>query len=296
MEMKVFFNIIVVSFNAGDKLADTLDSILNQTYKELRIIIKDGDSTDGSVEKISQKYAIGQDGKTSDGQIILVRGKDGGIYDAMNIASDTLQAVENGQEKADCLDYVYFLNCGDRLTDIHVLEKVRQGILSHAAHTDNPLPSICYGDINECRTGQRVASNPVINDFACYRNIPCHQACFYEVSLILQEKFDTQWQVRADYEHFLRCYYRDKAQTFYLPMIIADYEGGGFSETKHSREMSERERRWIIALYLSNGKILKYDIFRFLTLASLRTKIAENPKTAGIYNWFKKLIYSSKRK
>ena len=88
----------------------------------------------------------------------------------------------------------------------------------HAAHTDNPLPSICYGDINECRTGQRVASNPVINDFACYRNIPCHQACFYEVSLILQEKFDTQWQVRADYEHFLRCYYRDKAQTFYLPM------------------------------------------------------------------------------
>ena len=89
MEMKVFFNIIVVSFNAGDKLADTLDSILNQTCQDLRIIIKDGDSTDGSVEKISQKYAIGQDGKTSDGQIILVRGKDGGIYDAMNIASDT---------------------------------------------------------------------------------------------------------------------------------------------------------------------------------------------------------------
>ena len=41
--MKVFFNIIVVSFNAGDKLEKTLESVLGQTYQEFRIIIKDGD-------------------------------------------------------------------------------------------------------------------------------------------------------------------------------------------------------------------------------------------------------------
>ena len=289
--MKVFFNIIVVSFNAGEKLEKTLESILGQTCQDLRIIVKDGDSTDGSVEKIIEKHKIGTDGCSEDRRMILVRGKDNGIYDAMNIASDTLARIETQHMSPEYMSFVYFLNCGDNLNDSHVLERVQKGICEYASRDTNPSPFICYGDIYECRTGQRVASNPNINDFACYRNLPCHQACFYESSLILREKFDTQWQVRADYEHFLRCFYKDKAQTFYMPMIIADYEGGGFSETAHSRAMSERERRWIIAMYLSNARILKYDLIRIVTLASLRTRIAENPRTAGIYNWFKKIIY-----
>ena len=47
---KPFFTIIVVSYNAGDKLFETIDSVLCQTFKDYRILIKDGMSTDGSIE------------------------------------------------------------------------------------------------------------------------------------------------------------------------------------------------------------------------------------------------------
>ena len=40
--MQNFFYIIVVTFNAGRKLIETLNSIRMQTYSNYRVIIKDG--------------------------------------------------------------------------------------------------------------------------------------------------------------------------------------------------------------------------------------------------------------
>ena len=48
----LFFSIVVVSLNPGDKLFSTLQSILDQDYGNFEIIIKDGGSTDGSVQRL----------------------------------------------------------------------------------------------------------------------------------------------------------------------------------------------------------------------------------------------------
>ena len=53
----------------------TITYTLCQTYENFEIIVKDGFSTDGSVEKLP-----------ADDRIRLVRKKDTGIYDAMNQA------------------------------------------------------------------------------------------------------------------------------------------------------------------------------------------------------------------
>ena len=55
---KPFFTIIVVSYNPGDKLFATLDSILGQSFTDYRILIKDGMSTDGSVDKLKAQYDL----------------------------------------------------------------------------------------------------------------------------------------------------------------------------------------------------------------------------------------------
>ena len=47
--MQNFFYIIVVTFNAGRKLIETLNSIRMQTYSNYRVIIKDGGSNDSSM-------------------------------------------------------------------------------------------------------------------------------------------------------------------------------------------------------------------------------------------------------
>lgn len=308
-----FFTIIVVAYNAGENLIKTLESIRIQTFKDVAIVIKDGGSTDGSLEKAAKVLGVldeekEQGGKRrlgagklnsdgsfdiryKDGRIRIIKSKDHGIYDAMNMAIEAVKQDEGRRGMDTAPGYVYFLNCGDVFSNNTVLQKVYEHIQLDCNNSGTIVPTIYYGDIYEMKTAQRVTSNPKIDDFACYRNVPSHQACFYDERLVLRYAFDTVWKVRADYEHFLRCFYVEKAETKYMNMLIADYEGGGFSETKENRKISETERQQIIHLYLPRNQIQKFDLIRTLTLAPIRTKIAENPKTAGIYNKLKRLIY-----
>lgn len=316
--MEAFFKIIVVSFNAGENLIKTINSIKEQTFDSWKVIVKDGLSTDGSIDKLRDELMIDVDtGMSKDGKFRFVSEKDTGIYDAMNTALNILsfemddrkkapdimtgvstgtsenktEVTNNGAAQAEG-SYVYFLNCGDYLKDKDTLKRVYDAIVDSTP--DSSKKRIFYGDIYERITGQVVASNPKMDDFACYRNVPCHQACFYDIRLMMAEHFDTTWHIRADYEHFLRCVYIDKAVTTYVPVTVADYEGGGYSESGNAKVVSERERKQIVSRYLPKGKVLKYDLIMLITLAPLRTKIARSPKTAGIYNALKSLIYNRK--
>ena len=49
------FSVIVPSFNNGEWISKTLDSILNQTFKDFEIIVVDDMSTDNSLEVIKSK-------------------------------------------------------------------------------------------------------------------------------------------------------------------------------------------------------------------------------------------------
>lgn len=293
MEMAPFFYIIVVSYNAGKKLQETIDSIQKQSFTDCFVLIKDGGSEDGSVEEMRSRLGCSEEtGLSESGTIRLVSEKDNGIYDAMNSALNILlqEFGTDFRNYAAPGPFVYFLNCGDYFKSEDVLQKVHDAVLQEG-DLEGRHRSIFYGDIYERKTGQRVSSNPKIDDFALYRNVPCHQACFYDMELMQIEHFDTTWKIRADYEHFLRSYYLDHAQTFYIPAVIADYEGGGFSEAGEAAKRSEAERRQIVARYMPASKVRKYDLLRMLTLAPLRTKIAQNPVTAGIYNKIKRAFY-----
>ena len=74
-------------------------------------------------------------------------------------------------------------------------------------------------------------------------------------------------------------------------MIVADYEGGGFSETRENRRISEKEHAEITKRYLGRDKALRYKLLMLLTLAPLRTKLAEDEKYSEWYNGIKAKIY-----
>ena len=46
----MLFSIIVVALNPGEKWKATLDSVFCQTWEDYEIILKDGGSTDGSLD------------------------------------------------------------------------------------------------------------------------------------------------------------------------------------------------------------------------------------------------------
>lgn len=267
------FSIIVVSYNPGEKLRETLNSIRKQTFKDYEVIIKDALSTDDSLKCLSEFEDI---------PIRLISGKDKGIYDGMNIAL-----------KEALGEYVYFLNCGDYLYSEDVLGLVFEKTDSESGRNKGAL-RIFYGNIYDRPSKEVIASNPALDGFGCYRNLPCHQAVFYEKKLLTEHPFETGYKVRADYEHFLWCVYEKKASLNYMDITVADYEGQGFSETGERIKLSKKEHKEITEKYMTSGELFKYRTIMLLTLAPLRTAIARNPKTAGLYNMLKKKLYGKK--
>lgn len=253
------FSLLTVCFNPGDKLRRTVESALRQTYGDFELIIKDGGSKDGALESISDLL--------SDPRIRVYVEKDGGIYDAMN------RAVSLATGK-----YVFFLNCGDVLYDERVLERVQalDGKLSGK-------PYIIYGNVFSAKTAAWITPPPEITGFTCYRNVPCHQACFYATELCKRKPFETKYKIRGDYEHFLWCFYRGGAGMQYLDTPIAEYEGGGYSETKENLKRSKKEHKEITENYMSRGELLRYRFLMAVTLAPLRTWLAESPVFSKMY-------------
>lgn len=266
--MNIEFSIIVVCLNPGEKLNQTLDSILQQTYDNFEIVVKDGGSKDGSIDRIRQ-----------DERIRLYTEKDTSIYDAMN------QAVAHANG-----DFVIFMNCGDVFHHNTVLEEVARRIEPEGSKENLVL----YGDTYSEKNDVLITSAPEITGFTCYRNIPCHQSCFYAIKLCKDKTYDATYRIRADYDHFLWCYYVAKAKMIYLNITVSSYEGGGYSESKENRKRDKEEHKQITATYMSKGELFKYRAIMLCTLAPLRRFLAENKLFSGAYHWLKGLVYRKK--
>ncbi len=265
------FSIIVVSLNAGANLKNTIESVSRQTCQDYEIIIKDGGSKDGSLQFLSEADFLE---KEVSNKCVLVEEKDKSIYDAMN------QAITKASG-----EYYLFLNCGDYLYDETVLEHVKNELCG------NPEIDILYGNLYNRNLATEIYSYKEITPFTCYRNVPCHQTCFYKNTLFMERGYDLAFPVRADYEHFLFCFFTKKATMYYLEEKICSYEGAGFSETKKHLKMAKKEHRIITTKYIPKPLLFKYRLIMILTLQPLRTFMANNKALSGIYNGIKNKVY-----
>lgn len=265
----MLFSLLIVSLNSGEKLKNTLKSALNQTFTDFEVIIKDGGSTDDSFDQAMELL--------EDSRVKVYREKDKGIYDAMN------QAIEKA-----CGEYVYFLNCGDYLYDDKTLQQVAKAIEENRGKYSR---MVVYGNMYHRGTESFVTHAPKITGFTCYRNVPCHQACFYDRRLVQEKPFDLSFRIRCDYEQFLWCYYKGDADFVYLPAAVASYEGGGYSETKENLEKSAKEHQSITAMYMTARERFRYRAALVITLQPLRTRMANSKHFAKLYNGLRKMIY-----
>ena len=78
--MKDKISVIIPIYNAAKYLPKCIDSILNQTYKNLEIILVDDGSTDES-GKISDQYSY------KDNRVVVIHKENGGTSDARNASS-----------------------------------------------------------------------------------------------------------------------------------------------------------------------------------------------------------------
>ena len=273
----MLFSVIVVCLNPGEKIRRTMESIQTQNFEDYEVVIKDGGSTDGAVDLWRQGATEKND------KVRLIQQKDTGIYDAMN------QAVAQAAG-----EFVIFLNCGDTFADGSVLARTAEKISRERSAGTDTGRLILYGDTVDGKNGAVIASASRITGFTCYRNIPCHQSCFYSKELCEEKPYDSQYRIRADYDHFLWCYYRAGAKFLYLQFPTAVYEGDGYSEKKENRARNRQEHKMITEKYMKRGKLLCYRIAMCCTLAPVRSAMAESRMFSGMYHWVKKRLYERK--
>lgn len=202
------FSIITVCYNAEKQIADTIDSLLQQSFQNYEYIIKDGGSSDDTMPIIHSRLQ-------GNSKVRIIGGKDEGIFDAMNIAV--------GMAKGE---YLFFLNAGDCFSSSGVLEYVNQYV------TDNTKTDIAYGNVVQVENGKRAVR---VYGIICSKKIYyltgdciCHQALFAKRELFEEKKFDLSYHVCGDKEWQLYQIVHGKKYG-YMDFVIADITMEGFS-------------------------------------------------------------------
>lgn len=221
----ITFSIIVVCLNPGDSLIATINSILEQTYSNYEIIVKDGMSSDSSLTKIP----------TNDRRIKVFREADDGIYSAMN------QAIAHANGR-----FVLFLNCGDLFFDPAVLDEISKVVSDERA--------IYYGDCYTRNRGYILRYPKIFNDYVCLTKTLCHQSTIYPLRILRERPFDSTYTINADFEYYVNAYCKRDIRMLHIDKVISNYEGGGLSDNPKSRKISIKQSKHILKSNLGKNR------------------------------------------
>ena len=225
--MKV--SIITITYNSESTLIDTIDSVLNQTYKDIEYIIIDGKSKDSTVSIIhSYKDKISK----------FISEKDNGLYDALNKGI----AMATG-------DIIGVLHSDDFYTNHQVIEKVVQTFNLNQA--DAVYADLFYVDkTNVDKILRKWKSGNYTHGMFVNGWMPPHPTFF--VRRHCYEKygsFNLDLVSAADYELMLRFVHKHKIKLAYLPEFIIKMRAGGLSNASLSnriRANKEDRKAWLM--------------------------------------------------
>lgn len=230
-------SIITVNFNNAKGLENTINSVREQTYKNIEFIIIDGFSTDNSKNIIL---------KNQDIISYWISEKDDGIYDAMNKGIK----VCNGE-------YILFLNSGDFLTNKKII---------HDIFNKEYIEDLIIGRQLFINTKGQIGCSPKLSKkdfnitYFLSSTIP-HQATFIRKNLF--EKigyYDTNYKVSADWVFWIKAIVENRCSINLINKKISYMECGGVSSdmNKCYKDMSRYMDKC-----LNNGIITWQNIFQF---------------------------------
>ncbi len=205
-------SIITTTFNSGKTIRDTIESVLNQTYKDIEYIIKDGGSKDNTL-KICHEYE-----SLFEGRMKILAGKDKGIYDAMNQGISFATGIVIG-----------ILNSDDFFTSNDVIETVVSEMVN------SELDAV-YGDIhfvkpdnlNKCtRYFSSAYFRPWLLRFGF---MPAHPS-FYVRKEVYRKYglYDLKYCTSSDFEMMVRLFTKFKIKAKYISIDFVTMRVGGVS-------------------------------------------------------------------
>jgi len=204
MTLKV--SIVTVVYNAADTIADALNAVNQQSYKNVEHIVIDGASNDGTQDVIQQFEHVA----------VFVSETDTGIYDAMNKGI----AMATG-------DVVGILNADDFYQHEHVIRDAVQALESHSV--DACYADLVYVDYANTEKVVRYWTSQKHTAGLCFQGwMPAHPTLFlrrfvYDRSGL----FNTSLAYQSDLEFCARIFEQTKISSIYVPEIWVRMRMGG---------------------------------------------------------------------
>ncbi len=194
-------SIVTVCFNAKYDLEKTVESVINQDFRDFEYVIIDGGSTDGTFELLNNlEYRF----KCKSIKFKYVSEVDKGTYDAMNKSLNFINGV-----------WVNYLNAGDVFASNSTLSDFWKCSIKEDI-------SVCYGNtIEEYAFGQGL----IQYDEEYHKNavMPfCHQSAFVRKEIMRRYKFDIRYKIIADHDLFYRLR-KDGLKFIHIPIIVSVY-------------------------------------------------------------------------
>lgn len=208
--------VVTVCYQAAIELEKTLQSVLNQDFKNFEYVIKDGGSTDGT-EQLVGLYMPRFKEKGIPCRYISER--DSGIYEAMNQAVQLSAGV-----------WIQFMNAGDSFFDSSVLSDIFLEKIPDEVQ-------VIYGNAAEQDMNEQLLWK---GDMSCVRE-KCpfnHQSCFARKTWLTAHPFRTDLKIASDYDFILRSYLAG-ADFLYRDRIIAVFVRDGISSRKVKKSFLE---------------------------------------------------------
>lgn len=221
------FSVITINYNNADGLRATMESVLNQTCRDLEYIVIDGGSTDGSVE-VTRSYA--------DRLSYWVSEPDKGVYHAMN------KGIAQAQG-----EYLNFMNSGDCFHSLQVLEQVT----GELQECDILLGRYCNretGEVKAVRRGEMTLLALLKEPFN-------HQSMFYRRTLFASRLYDETLRIQSDFKFNLLSIVFDGCRVAFTDAVVADYDFNGISS---NAELVREERQVVLQQLLPERVLADY--------------------------------------
>lgn len=217
-------SIITVSFNAASTIEVAIESVRKNKSPQTEYIIIDGGSNDGTVDLL-KKHNESIDKWISEPDL--------GIYDAMNKGV----AIASGK-------WVMFLGADDLLcSNISEIERAFEPGLNY------------YGSVRlrSCNT----IYDGKFNRYKILQKNICQQAFFYCIDVLREKKFNTRYEIAADYEMNLFLFGSQISKVKYIDKVIADFNDCGISSIRTDK----RFRANMIFIFLRHFPAYLYPMY-----------------------------------
>jgi glycosyltransferase involved in cell wall biosynthesis len=230
-------SIITATYNSGATLRDTLESVLHQDYSDYELLIKDGGSTDDTLD-ICREYE-----PRFGGRLKLLSSPDKGPYDAMN------QGI-----RAASGEVVGMLNSDDFFTSKDILRTIARQF------EQTPDIDAIYGDVHYVKAEDSsklvryYSSRLFRRSWMRFGFMPAHPSFYCRKATYERFKLDgtkiegfkddmscayynTSYKIAADFEFLLRTIFVGRIKTFYINKDFVTMRAGGISNSGASSHM-----------------------------------------------------------